>query len=62
MAYAVIIPPYFLGELVQLQEKLQKSVVSMVLEAIREYIDRSLTNKDGVLIDGVRYPLPPRVP
>jgi len=38
MTYTLIIPPEFLGELVELREKLGKSIRSMILEAVRKYI------------------------
>ncbi|MBI5872315.1 hypothetical protein HZB88_04500 [archaeon] len=39
MTYSLIIPPEFLGELVKLREKFGKSIRSMILEAVRKYID-----------------------
>lgn len=51
MTYSLIIPPEFLGELVELREKTGKSIRSMILEAVRKYIEKM---KSRVIVTGSR--------
>jgi predicted DNA-binding protein len=47
MTYSLIIPPEFLGDLVNLRERTGKSIRSMILDAIRKYICEMKSKTDA---------------
>ena len=49
-------------DLLELQKETRLSVREMVQIAVRQYIDREKSNDNYVWHDGVKYPIPKRIP
>jgi hypothetical protein len=49
-------------DLLELQKETRLSIREMVQLAVRQYIDREKSNDNYVWVDGVKYPIPKRIP
>jgi predicted transcriptional regulator len=59
---AMVIPDFMIRELIELQKETRFDIEAMIVSAIRQFIDREKSNEDHVWVDGVKYPIPKRIP
>lgn len=57
----MVIPEFLIRELIELGKETRLSIKTMVLKAIRRYIDSEKSNDEHVWVDGVKYPIPERL-
>jgi len=60
--FAIVIPNFLIRELIELQRETRYDIDEMIVSAIRQFIDREKSSEDHVWVDGVKYPIPKRVP
>lgn len=49
-------------DLVELQKETRLSVMVMIQKAIKQYIDNEKSDEKHVWIEGIKYPIPERIP
>ena len=60
--YTIYLNETLIAELIKIHNTEYINIEKILLKALHEYIDRKKSNESHVILEGIRYPIPRRVP